>query len=206
MKRIIINGKEYKDLKDLPEMFQSLLKDENKDGTPDIAEEAIKKGKTASTSSSVQAEIEKETFGEIDKLSPQEREFIAKNMHKAKKFLNNPLLAGFAKNVAGIDLNELSQKIEKQVKQADKSIKKTKNIIDQKPISEKTTKKAKKTAYFEPFKSKKASHTHIPKSPLPSSDNMETGFQNKLDGRVIIGTMAIVGLIGWLLYQYTDII
>ena len=47
MKRIIVNGKEYNNMSDLPGMLQTILKDENKDGVPDIAEQAIKNAKSS---------------------------------------------------------------------------------------------------------------------------------------------------------------
>ncbi len=159
----------------------------------------------------------------LDNLPPETKAFIEQNLHKAEKFLNNPIIAGFF-GASGIDLNELK----KMTGSADDgliSIKKTQKTADGTTNNELIFTNSQKTEFIQtnnPSSSPTTSGTstssgitsasgiiapsHSTNTPPIRAKMAPTTFSNKQDTRGVIGILAIVGLIGWLLYQFTDII
>ncbi len=158
----------------------------------------------------------------LNDLPPETKAFIQQNLHKAEKFLNNPLVAGFF-GATGLDLSEL-KKITGNSGDGLISITKTQKTPNGVTNNEVVFTNSQKTEFVRtnnpsatPLTSgtstssgitsasgiiPSAHSTNIP--PIPAKI-APTTFSNKQDTRGIIGILAIIGLIGWLLYQFTDI-
>jgi hypothetical protein len=177
MKKIIINGKEYNSIEEVPGMLRDLLKDENKDGMPDIAEKAIKEGFQSSNTISVNGQS-------LQNLSPEEKAKITQMIQKNQKFLQNPMLGALIKGVSGFDPNEIVNKINSNLNQ---------------PASKKSSlRQIRSTTAPKSLIQKRLAHYQPPSS-------LQPGIK-KDSGRNFLVFAAIIGFIGWLLYTYTDII
>lgn len=130
---------------------------------------------------------------DLSDLTPEQKAFIEQKLKKAEKYLKNPVLAGIIKNMTGIDIDKLSGQIT-----SSKSENTTEEII----ISENKS-QGKPTEFTSQIPEQKL-EPDIPKPVLPSSGNNPA--TQHFDGRTILGIAGFIGLIGWLLYEFTDII
>ena len=139
----------------------------------------------------------------LQDLPPEAREFLQKHMHKADKYINNPIISSLLKS-SGVNIEDIKKVInspnnsttiisnEKQNK---------KNVINnpkERPPQPGTAniKSPKKTP--QPTVSKAYRPTDIQKQANTST--------NTTDIRSIIGILALAGVIIWLLHEFTDII
>ena len=85
MKKIIVNGKEYKSLSDLPGMLQDVLKDENKNGLPDIADNAIQDAKSGTTTTTNTNKISYNgvEYNNLDEMPPEARAKVEEKFKSA---------------------------------------------------------------------------------------------------------------------------
>ena len=176
MKKIIINGREYNGIDEVPELMRHFLKDENKNGMPDIAEKAIQEGVQNSNTTPVNEES-------LQNLSPEEKAKIIQMMEKNQHLLQNPMLGALIKGVSGMDPNEIVNKINTNLNQP--GVKKPPRQEIRSTISPKSPIQ-KSMAHYQP----------------PSS--FQPGVK-KDTGRNFLVIVVIIGFIGWLVYSSTNI-
>ncbi len=146
---------------------------------------------------------------EFDKLPPETRKIIQNNLHKADKFLDNPLIAGIINNVSGYNVEELKKNLHKigknetdglfAVIQKDNPDQKSQNAVDI-DLKKKAKNEPPQKLYEETDNHNKPDHNNVPPPPIPPKHT-----SGKVDGiigpREIILLVGIAGMIGWLFYQ-----
>jgi hypothetical protein len=81
IKKIIVDGKQYDSIEDVPAEFQEMLKDEDHNGVPDIVQKAIKSGNIVAEDESRHKELKNEVKKSTDK-----EEFLNKIGEKLKNY------------------------------------------------------------------------------------------------------------------------
>ena len=121
-------------------------------------------------------------------MSPEDKAKLAAGLQQADKYLNNPLISGLLKGITGLDAQQLKGKITNNLQSKPSTFSTTTSSTHQLESTEELTTQQ-KTSYL-------SSQKNISIQPGVKKDN----------GRTFIAFIAIIGLIGWLLYAYTDII
>lgn len=143
---------------------------------------------------------------EFVKLPPETRKIIEKNLHKADKFLDNPLIAGIINNVSGYSVEDLKKNLHKMTEDEKDGLF---AVIPGKTIKQKTNETAENNQeqlkqsekiYEETDTHNKPFQNNVPPPPIPPKHT-----SGKVEGiiglREIILLIGIAGMIGWLLYQ-----
>jgi hypothetical protein len=184
MKKIIINGKEYNSLSEIPAEFQNIFHDQNKDGVPDFAEQAIENAKKSGKSIPDNSQL-----GMI----VNSKEF---NMQDFNSLLNG--FGGFGKFAKWILSNIFTLS----------GIKNFEGQYSQKTLDSLKSKSFNTKNFSSTQTQKKESHeiTQI-ESNRPNPITIDQPDYNKLPGvkegnklRSLILVLAILGGIGWFVY------
>lgn len=84
MKKIILNGKEYDSLNDLPGLLKNIIKDSNKNNIPDIAEKKlhnITKGEKVQKAKII---VKGREYNSVEEMSDDDRKFFESKMKNLK--------------------------------------------------------------------------------------------------------------------------
>jgi hypothetical protein len=95
MKKIIVNGKEYNSLSDLPGLLQNIIKDSNKNGIPDIAEKNMQNVTKEGTIQKAKIIVRGREYNSVEEMSDDDRKYFEKNMKNLKGVNVHHLMTAF---------------------------------------------------------------------------------------------------------------